>query len=442
MSVYTHTAHPVLGCAESIRTALAGVSQVEPMFMSVADKEAALVVLARAESQVAELRLRVLATADDVAVEHGSRDAGVWYANATQTDPRVAAGELRLAKALDSRPGVAAGVRSGAVSVAQARVITTALDELPAELGPQLQKDAEVSLVGYAKAHHPGELRRLGRRILEVVAPEITEEEEGKKLEAEERRAREKETLRFKDLGDGTTRIWGRLATSVCERLKAYLQAQTSPRKQAAEQAAASRDGCCVTSSTSDENHDHEHGGESAGTGERIPQHRAYARAFAALLENLGAKQLPEHGGDATTILITLSYEQLLRDLSAAAVITGDGYDRISATEARRLACQANLIPVVLGGKGDVLDLGRSQRLYSKAQRKALRLRDRRCRAEGCTIPAAWTEAHHLKPWSRGGRTDLEDGVSLCSHHHHRAHDTTYLTQRLPNGDLRFARRT
>ncbi len=442
MSVDTITTHPVLGCAEAVRAALSSVAQVQPMFMSVADKEAALVALARAESQVAELKLRVLAASDDVAVEHGSRDPGLWYANATQTDPRVAAGELQLAKALDARPGVAAGVRSGAVSVAQARVITAALDELPAELGPRLQRDAEVSLVGYAKAHHPGELRRLGRRILDVVAPEIAEEEEGKKLEAEERRAREKETLRFKDLGDGTTRIWGRLATSVCERLKAYLQAQTSPRKQAAEQAAASRDGCCATPSTSDENHDHEHGGEPAGTGERIPQHRAYARALAALLENLSAKNLPEHGGDATTILITLSYEQLLRDLSAAEMITGDGHDRISATEARRLACQANLIPVVLGGKGEILDLGRSQRLYSKAQRKALRLRDRQCRAEGCTIPAAWTEAHHLKPWSQGGKTDLNDGVNLCSHHHHRAHDTAYTHERLPNGDFRFSRRT
>jgi predicted restriction endonuclease len=80
--------------------------------------------------------------------------------------------------------------------------------------------------------------------------------------------------------------------------------------------------------------------------------------------------------------------------------------------------------------------------LFSPAQRKALRLRDRECRVEGCTVPATWCEAHHLKPWALGGRTDLDHGVLLCSHHHHRAHDTRYLANRLPNGDIRFTRRT
>jgi hypothetical protein len=70
-------------------------------------------------------------------------------------------------------------------------------------------------------------------------------------------------------------------------------------------------------------------------------------------------------------------------------------------------------------------------------------IRDRQCRAEGCTIPAAWCEAHHwATPWSQGGRTDLNDGLLLCSWHHHRAHDHTYDTNRTPNGDVRFSRRT
>ena len=56
----------------------------------------------------------------------------------------------------------------------------------------------------------------------------------------------------------------------------------------------------------------------------------------------------------------------------------------------------------------------------------------------GCDIPAAWCEAHHLIPWTKGGKTDLADGVLLCSHHHHRAHDDRYLHDRLPNGDIRF----
>ena len=117
--------------------------------------------------------------------------------------------------------------------------------------------------------------------------------------------------------------------------------------------------------------------------------------------------------------------------------------DRISASEVRRLACTGGVLPVVLGGAGEVLDLGRTRRLFSPAQRKALAVRDRRCRAEGCDIPAAWCEAHHAAdPWSKGGRTDLGDGVLLCSFHHHRAHDGRWDASRLPNGDVRYRRRT
>jgi hypothetical protein len=81
--------------------------------------------------------------------------------------------------------------------------------------------------------------------------------------------------------------------------------------------------------------------------------------------------------------------------------------------------------------------------LFSPAQRKAMAIRDRRCRAEGCDIPAAWCEAHHAqRPWATGGRTDLAHGILLCSFHHHRAHDHRWDPSRLPNGDVRYTRRT
>ncbi len=146
------------------------------------------------------------------------------------------------------------------------------------------------------------------------------------------------------------------------------------------------------------------------------------------------------HGGDATTVIVTIPLEDLRRDLSAAGLASGE---RVSAAEARRLACTAEIIPAVMGGRSEVLDLGRSSRLFKPAQRKAMVVRDRECRAEGCTVPASWCEAHHWgRPWARGGRTDLRDGVLLCSWHHHRAHDSTYSAERMPNGDVRFRRQT
>ncbi|MBM9460181.1 DUF222 domain-containing protein [Nocardioides sp. zg-536] len=385
--------------------------------MATSDKETALVELTHIEAQVAELRLRLLASADDVAAMHGARDAGAWIAHTTHTDPQTARADWRLAKALETRTVVAAGMRDGHVSAAQARVITLGLDELPTELAPETVAGAEVTLVGYCDEFGPKDLRRLARRILDVVAPEVADAEEGKKLQDEERHARERATLSLRDLGDGRTRLSGVLPTTVANRLRTYLDAYTSPRKNGGT------------------------GGVSTGSTTAIPRHRANAHAFEALLELLDPDQLPEHGGDATTVIVALSHEQLLTDLATAIAITGGGADPISAGEARRLACQAAIIPQVYGGDSELLDQGRAKRLFTKPQRKAMKVRDRRCRAEGCTITAAWTEAHHLRPWSQGGRTDLKDAVCFCKQDHLRAHDPSYEMTLLPNGDYRFTKR-
>jgi hypothetical protein len=155
-----------------------------------------------------------------------------------------------------------------------------------------------------------------------------------------------------------------------------------------------------------------------------------------AFLENADPDRMPLHGGDATTVLVTIDLTTLQSDLAGVGLV---GPEPIGAAAVRRLACTAEIIPVVLGGKSEVLDLGRSRRLYTRGQRKAMAVRDQHCRAEGCTVPAAWCEAHHAnQPWSKGGRTDLADGALLCSWHHHRAHDPRYDARRLPNGDFRF----
>ena len=83
----------------------------------------------------------------------------------------------------------------------------------------------------------------------------------------------------------------------------------------------------------------------------------------------------------------------------------------------------AQLIPVVLGGASEVLDLGRSRRLFTKAQRLALAERDDGCAWPGCPHPPSYTEAHHIRWWeAHAGPTDLRNGVLLCSSHHHRVH--------------------
>lgn len=413
-----HPMHPVLACASALRSALAEVVDIHPAFMTTAEKQTALVELAKAEAQVTELRLRVLASSGEVGEQAGARNAAAWLSHETRAEPSTARSDWRLATSLEERPLVATALRTGEVTPAQARVIADGVADLPERLGPELRTSAEKTLVGYAAHHRPAELRRLARRILDVVAPEVAEAEDGRHLEAEERQARERASLRFQPLGRGRTRLVGVLPTSVTDRLRTYLDAFTSPRHIE---------------------------GSAPSEAERIPLYRKRAHAFAALLENLDPEHLPQHGGDATTVVVTLGLDQLRAELASAAVATSDGEGEgdlaISAAQARRLACTARIIPAVLGTAGEVLDLGRASRLYRPAQRRALRLRDRVCRAEGCTIPSTWCEAHHLVPWSQGGRTDLADGVMLCSYHHHRIHDRAFDHQRRPGGDIRFHRR-
>jgi hypothetical protein len=301
-------------------------------------------------------------------------------------------------------------VARGEVNPAQARVIARALEDLPeAEVDAETLARAEEVLIGYAGQYGPRELRRLGRRILQVAAPQSCEEAEGRALEREERRAAAVTALSLHRLGDGSTRISGRLPDLVADRLRTYLDAFASPRHKTA-----------------------------VGEDPTTPRRRA-GEAFAAFLEAADPARMPLHGGDATTLIVTIDYQTLTSQLAGVGLV---GQEPITAAQARRLACTADLVPVVLGGDSMPLDLGRTSRLFSRHQRKAMAVRDTCCRAEDCTVPAAWCEAHHAgQAWAAGGRTDLADGLLLCSWHHHRAHDTRYDTRRLTNGDVRFHRR-
>ncbi|HEY3014859.1 MAG TPA: DUF222 domain-containing protein, partial [Nocardioides sp.] len=469
--------HPVLACVDAVRSALKDTAGVDPVFMTTPEKAEALLGLTRLADQVAALRLQVEAVADDVAETDASRDVAAWLAHHTRSDPAPARADLRLAHALygpdPTWPQVGTALAQGRVSLAQARVITHALDRLPTDLDQatgdpdgdtasdvedrSVRTRAEAHLVEQAADFAPRDLRVLGRRVLDVVAPEVAEAEEARQLAAEEAHARAHTSLRLRALGDGTTHLAARLPDATAARLSTYLHAYTSPRHTGDRAEAVSTTSTAtgttgvLAGSTTD--------AAASGAAERIPYDRQLGHAFCALLEHLDPDRLPLHGGDATTVMVTMTLDQLTHQLTthqlvADDLVAGESLARadgvahvsdgtpITAGEARRLACTARLIPAVLGGESQPLDLGRSRRLFTPAQRKALRLRDRHCRADGCTVPATWCEAHHTTPWTHGGNTDLVDGILLCTHHHHRAHDPAYAADRLPNGDLRYHRRT
>ncbi len=155
----------------------------------------------------------------------------------------------------------------------------------------------------------------------------------------------------------------------------------------------------------------------------------------------LAAGGLPATGGLRPQIMATIDYRDLLQRLGGTGTLGGGAAlpnfgagslnqgtgslmftGPITASTVRKLACDADIIPVVLGGDGQVLDIGRASRVFPPHIRKALVARDQGCAFPQCTIPASWCEAHHIDYWSRGGSTGTDNGTLLCSHHHHLIH--------------------
>jgi hypothetical protein len=410
-------AAPVLACAEAIERLLDEVSHVDPVFMSTTDKAAALLALTRAEARLGELRGRVLAVANDVAEAAGARDAAAWLAHRARLDPGQARHELRLARAIgESWLRVGSALRDGAITADQAGAVVRGLERLPEDLETDVIAGCEQRLVEEAGRFGPRELRILARRVVEVVAPDVADEHERRALEREEAHASSVTRVSTRRRGDGTTDIRIRAADAVADRFLTYLHAIASPRRP--------------------------DGRVAVNPDDRRPYPQRLGHAFGTLLEAMDPRRLPLQGGDATTVVVTIDHETLLRRLHESGVaLLGD--EPISAAEARRLACQAKIIPVVLGGDSVPLDQGRGSRFFKGPRRQTLAALQPCCRAEGCTIPAEWCEAHHgAKRWVDGGTTDLSDAVLLCPFHHHRAHDHRYDLTRLPDGRVRFSLRT
>ncbi len=104
------------------------------------------------------------------------------------------------------------------------------------------------------------------------------------------------------------------------------------------------------------------------------------------------------------------------------------------ASTARRILCDQGALPIVLGGASEVLDLGRTRRLFSRAQRVALAGKFGGCMFGGCDRPASWCEAHHIDPYDPGGPTDLDNGILLCRRHHMLLHDHGWRIERTGDG--------
>ncbi|MCD2187748.1 HNH endonuclease [Actinomycetospora soli] len=142
-------------------------------------------------------------------------------------------------------------------------------------------------------------------------------------------------------------------------------------------------------------------------------------------------------GRERVTLTVTLDYETLrqqLADTSTALALLGDS-TWIRPDTARRLACDADIIPMLLGSKGEVLDVGRKTRSIPTATARAVTRRDRHCAFPGCRRRARHSEIHHIIHWAHGGHTEPDNLVCLCRYHHDLVHHSgwdVHMTDHMP----------
>ena len=278
---------------------------------------------------------------------------------------------------------LAEAVQSGAVPGRKAARVLSALDQIRPFVDPEDYEADQHILIPLAMKGTDRELTIATRHLVAVAAPERDTE----RLARAQRQAR---SLRERQGAGGVTEFTWRLDAEGAAFVHAAISALSRPIPDA--------DG---------------------------PDPRSPAQRRSDALLTVLQRGVASAAGVPTTakskVMVTVGYEQLLGELRGLGRTLTD--DQLTPETLRRLACDAEILPAVLGGDGALLDLGRTSRLASTAQMQALWARDRGCTYPGCSIPATWCEAHHVIHWCRGGPTDLSNLALLCSRHHTLVHE-------------------
>ena len=404
-----------------LHAALDRLADVDVRTIGAADLRTVLSEVARADARLASLKLRLVAAAEssDLAAHDGATDTASWAAQAVGGNRSRTWGAVWLARELeDTYRHTAAALAHGRISEEHAAVIVSAGGTVPDGVTAEELAQAEQVLVEKAERMKPAALRRAARRLLEPIGRRVADQNQETQLREQERRAERETWLVIGDNGDGTWTGKFTLPELQAQTLLARLDALSAPRRHN-----RNRLGEAVQDAT------------VPGMGLHYNRSEALGLAFAELIEHLPTDG---HLRSTYSLVVHVTEEQLRRGAGGATLGTGG---EVSISETRRLACSAGVLPLVLGGDSVPLDLGREQRLFTRGQAIALSARHEHCAAEGCERPFAWCELHHLRPWSDGGPTDLENAVPLCGFHHRRVHDEHYTVARAPDGSLRFTHR-
>ena len=343
--------------------------------------------LAETEAHLAGLRLAVLDQARFMAEAAKVLDA---VTSSTRQTHAQAKASIRLAADLSGRFSlILDALQAGLISCAQAEAITDGLRRLPGQLSRVELEQCQTEILKWVDELGPSELRTLASRLTEVIDPDRAEADDAKRLAREERAAHRSRYLRLSSDHHGSMRISGQLPVADAALLSAQLDALMPPST------------------------------KYQLSGELPTRDARRADALVLLTHHAaGNGTLPSHGVDRPQVHITLDYDTLITGVGTVGVLGGSGFDEVSVGDARRMACDARLIPMVLGTASRPLDVGRTHRMFTPALRAAIVQRDQGCVFPGCTVPPAPCHAHHIIPWWADGLTCLANAVLLCPFHH------------------------
>jgi hypothetical protein len=354
------------------------------------------------------------------AARDGARSVRDWLRHRLRLDAVEAGRQATVAATLAARPATTATYLRGDLSLDH----VAAIDEAGWMLGDEaMTRGVERILLDHARREPPGRLRRLTRRLRERGDPRSG-------IEAF-RRVRAHRFLDVIRAATGAITLRGQLDAGDGELLLAALAAQGVP---------GGPSGAGTTPALG--GGEFEVSGAAAGTPEQLR-----ADALVSLCRTVLRTDLLDAGrgrGDRPRVVVTVPLETLRagpRDGPVAEEAQLGSGEPVSAATARRLACDARVLPAVLGGAGEVLDIGAETETVTQGLRRAAELRDQGCRFPGCDRPTAECETHYVTHWARSGLSIVDNVVLLCPHHHVLVHEGGWQVSRDPyTGEVRARR--
>jgi Domain of unknown function (DUF222)/HNH endonuclease len=364
----------------TLRSGLDELRSVELRFLSDGELDERLMEISRACGVLEAEKARTVAEVERGGSFSASGHLSVtsWVEHRTQTSWSEAARAVRTARALEHMPGVREALYEGDVSTSAVEQLVVAREAAPEEFS-----NAEEALVEAAKTLPVRDLRRAVAHWRDVV-------DAGAAAKADRERY-DRRGLHVSPLMDGMVRVDGNLDPETGQSLITALRSVTDA------------------------------GARRGPKDDRSPAQRRCDALGEITRAWLDRSDRPEVAGERPHLTVTLDLETLQGRTGRRCELDEAG--RISASSARRIACDASVSRVITRGASEPLEVGRTTRVVPASLRRAVVVRDHECRFPGCDRPAPWCDAHHVIHWADGGPTDLSNLVLLCRRHHRAVHE-------------------